>query len=193
MGATFGSMGLSRGQWGSGEIVRGQLELSGVRWCSVRVSGVQWGISGSQWGSGCHVYAPFREREREREIERERQRETESDRERVKKPCFLVNLLSQVTSCSYNTNRNQMSKILFYKNILNLAHLWKRAKYFSRKIFRNKREKCFSLSYHQLAENDSYFWFLRKGKKGIKVNVSRVPCEIFATQCFFTDHLSTKP
>ena len=174
------------------------------------LSASQWGSVGDQWFSVGLTVPCICTFQREREIERERQRETERDRERVKKPRFLVNLLSQITSCNYNTNRNQMSKILFYKNILNLAHLWKRAKYFSRKIFRNKTEKCFSLSYHQLAENDSYFWFLRNGKKGIKVNlqlnlwemqlrlflyknVSRVPCEIFATQCFFTDHLSTKP
>ena len=86
---------------------------------SVGFSGGSVVLSGAQGA----MYMHLSEREREREIERERQRETESDRERVKKPCFLVNLLSQVTSCSYNTNRNQMSKILFYKNILNLAHL----------------------------------------------------------------------
>ena len=84
---------------------------------SVGFSGGSVVLSGAQGAMYMHLS------EREREIERERQRETESDRERVKKPCFLVNLLSQVTSCSYNTNRNQMSKILFYKNILNLAHL----------------------------------------------------------------------
>ena len=88
---------------------------------SVGFSGGSVVLSGAQ--GAMYIHLSEREREREREIERERQRETESDRERVKKPCFLVNLLSQVTSCSYNTNRNQMSKILFYKNILNLAHL----------------------------------------------------------------------
>ena len=84
---------------------------------SVGFSGGSVVLSGAQGAMYMHLS------EREREIERERQRETESDTERVKKPRFLVNLLSQVTSCNYNTNRNQMSKILFYKNILNLAHL----------------------------------------------------------------------
>ena len=86
---------------------------------SVGFSGGSVVLSGAQGA----MYMHLSEREREREIERERQRETESDRERVKNPRFLVNLLSQVTSSNYNTNRNQMSKILFYKNILNLAHL----------------------------------------------------------------------
>ena len=46
-------MGLSRGQWGSVEIIGGQLEVSGGHWGSLEVIGNQWGslgLSGVQWG-----------------------------------------------------------------------------------------------------------------------------------------------
>ena len=47
-------MGLSRGQWGSVEIIGGQLEVSGGHWGSVEIIGAHWrslGISGGHWGS----------------------------------------------------------------------------------------------------------------------------------------------
>ena len=59
----MGSMRLSWGQWGSVEIVRGPMGVSGDRWCSMRVFGAHSGsvgISGAPWGSVHNVYTPLK-------------------------------------------------------------------------------------------------------------------------------------
>ena len=73
----------------------------------------------------------------------------------------------------------------------------------------NKKQKYFSLPYHQLAENSFLILAFTKEQKrdksafatkfvGIIVtvfsykNLSEITCKIFATQCFFNDHLKHK-
>ena len=96
-------------------------------------------------------------------------------------------------------------KKAFYKSLLSSGYLWRRAQ-----LAINKKQKYFSLLDHQLAKNVILvFGFYERTKKGIKAtflttfvgiivmiifiwNVSQIPCKIFATQCFFTDHLKHK-
>ena len=94
----------------------------------------------------------------------------------------------------------------FYKSLLNLAWLWSRAR-----LTININKKYFSLPYHQFTENlILVFSFCERTKRdksqfvtkfvGIIVTIfscsykiiSQIPCKIFATQCFFTDHLKHK-
>ena len=59
----MGSMRLSWGQWGSVEIVRGPMGVSGDRWCSMGVFGAHSGsvgLSGAPWGSVRNVYTPLK-------------------------------------------------------------------------------------------------------------------------------------
>ena len=67
MEATLGSMGLSWGQWGSVEIIRAQLGVSGGSvvlngslWGSVGLSGGTVVYSGAHWVSAQCIYTPYK-------------------------------------------------------------------------------------------------------------------------------------
>ena len=80
---------------------------------------------------------------------------------------------------------------------MNLAYLWSRSK----TLYKQKAKILFVTRSPNFWKFDFCFWFLQKEKNGVKTNLlrllssknlSQIPSKIFATQCFFTDHLKYK-